>query len=60
MCKNKIVAHEAQPSVSLMFALISSVICYFTDSQQHEVYLIYVTKKQNFVNVDVIYESVLQ
>ena len=56
MCKNKIVAHEAQPSVSL----ISSMICYFTDSQQHEVYLIYVTKKQNFVTVDVIYESVLQ
>ena len=40
--KNKIMAHEAQLSVSLMFLhiLTSSVIYYWTDTRQHGIYLL--------------------
>ena len=44
--KNKKVAHKAQPSVSMMFyhILTSSVIYYWTDTQQLGIYLFYIVK----------------
>ena len=43
--KNKKVAYEAQPSVSLMFLPHFDVLCDLTDARQHGIYLFYIIKK---------------
>ena len=60
--KNKKVAHEAQPSVSLMFFLHFYVFCNLLLNRRTEkknLFALY-NKEAKVVNGDVIYASVLQ